>query len=133
MKDFTPPGLRLLGLASNGLALSIMLKSVNTLVYNAQKALTHVPMVQEFPKMFVYPLYAPDLVKYSSSSHFPKFGCYFLYKLPKILQLTHNFALGCANGTPFCPKSGTNCWRLNSDSKALSPKNLGTWGPRAWG
>lgn len=53
MKEFTPPGLCLLGLASNGLALSIMLKSVNTSIQNAHKALKLLPMAPECPKMHV--------------------------------------------------------------------------------
>ena len=36
IKEFTPPGLCLLGPASNGLALSFMLKSVKRCVYNVQ-------------------------------------------------------------------------------------------------
>lgn len=39
MKDFTPPRLRLLGLDSNGLGLSIMLKHVKICVYNAHMLL----------------------------------------------------------------------------------------------
>jgi len=35
MKEFTSPGLRLLGPTSNGLTLFIILKSVSTSVYNA--------------------------------------------------------------------------------------------------
>ena len=53
MKEFTPPGLHLLGPASNGLALSIMLKNVNISVYNAQTAMKPTPMALEFPKMSV--------------------------------------------------------------------------------
>ena len=53
MKEFTLPRLCLLGQASNGLALSIMLKSVNTLVYNAHIALKPVPMAPKCPKMHV--------------------------------------------------------------------------------
>ena len=51
MKEFTLPGLCLLGLTYNVLALSIMLKSVNTSVYNAQIALKHVPMAPKCPKI----------------------------------------------------------------------------------
>lgn len=51
IKDFTPPVLLLLVLASNGLALSIILKSVNTSVYNAQIALKLVPMAPECLKI----------------------------------------------------------------------------------
>lgn len=39
MNEFTLPGLSLLGPASNGLTLSIILKRVNTSVCNAQIAL----------------------------------------------------------------------------------------------
>lgn len=53
MKEFTPPVLRLLGPASNGLALFIMLESVNTSAYNVQKTLKLVPMAPECPKMYV--------------------------------------------------------------------------------
>ena len=51
VEEFTPPGLRLLGLASNGFALSIMLKIVNTSIYKAQIALKIIPMAPECPKM----------------------------------------------------------------------------------
>ena len=51
IKEFTPPGLCLLGPASNAFSLSIMLKIVNTSIYNAQKAGKHVPMAPECPKM----------------------------------------------------------------------------------
>jgi len=44
MKEFTPPGLRLLGPAFNGLGISIMLKSVKICVYNAQMLLKHALM-----------------------------------------------------------------------------------------
>jgi len=44
INEFTPPGLRLLGPASNGLGLSIMLKSVKICVYNAQMLLKLDPM-----------------------------------------------------------------------------------------
>lgn len=47
MKQFTPPRLRLLDPTSNGLTLSIILKSVNTSVYNAQKALKPISMAPE--------------------------------------------------------------------------------------
>ena len=53
MNDFTPPELRILGPASNGLALSIILKSVNTSVYNAQNAFKPIPMAPKCPKMLV--------------------------------------------------------------------------------
>ena len=53
MKEFTLLRLRLLGPTSNGLALSIMLKSVNTSVYNAQIALKLVPMALESSKILV--------------------------------------------------------------------------------
>ena len=53
MKYFTPPGLRLLGPDSNGLALYIMLKSVNTSFYNAQDAPKPIPMAPKCPKMHV--------------------------------------------------------------------------------
>ena len=43
-KEFTPPGLCLIGLTSNGLALSIMLKSVSTSICNAQITLKPIPM-----------------------------------------------------------------------------------------
>jgi len=51
MKEFTPPRLCLLGLASNGLALFLMLKNLNTSVYNAQSALKPTPMALECQKM----------------------------------------------------------------------------------
>jgi len=63
IKEFTPPGLRLLGLASNGLGLSIMLKSVKRCVYNAQILSKPTPMSLEFPKMATYPLSASNLVE----------------------------------------------------------------------
>ena len=44
IKEFTPLGLRLLGPASNGLSLSIMLKSVKICVYNAQMFLKPAPI-----------------------------------------------------------------------------------------
>ena len=44
--EFTPLGLHLLGPASNGLGLSIMLKSVKICVYNAQMLLKPAPMSQ---------------------------------------------------------------------------------------
>ena len=53
MKEFTLHRLRLLGPTSNGLALSIILKSVNTLVYNARTTLKPVPMSPECPKMSI--------------------------------------------------------------------------------
>ena len=53
MREFTPPGLHLLGPASNGFSLSIMLKSVNTSIYNAQIALKPIPMAPQCPKMLV--------------------------------------------------------------------------------
>ena len=53
IKEFTSPKLHLLGPTSNGLDLSIMLKSVNTSVYNAQIALKLIPMAPECPKMHV--------------------------------------------------------------------------------
>jgi len=53
MKEFTLPRLRLLGPASNGLVLFIMLKSVNTSVYNAQTTLKPAPMVLECSKIQV--------------------------------------------------------------------------------
>ena len=131
MKEFTPPGLHLLGSASNGFSFSIMLKSMNISIYNTHKSLKPIPMAPECPKMPVSPLFAPNLVKNSSSYHLPKFDCYSLYKLPKTQHLTHNFAPDCAKGVPFCQKSDANCGCLNSVSKALSLKNFGTWGPRA--
>ena len=51
MKEFNLPGLHLLGLASNGLSLSIMLKSVKNCVYNAQMLLKLVPVSPEYSKM----------------------------------------------------------------------------------
>ena len=51
MKEFTPPGLRLLGTASNGLGLSIMLKCVKICVSNAQMLLKPTPMSLSCPKM----------------------------------------------------------------------------------
>jgi len=63
IKDFTPPGLRLLGPASNGLGLSIMLKSVKIYVYNAQMLLKPSPMSPECPKMAIYPLFASKMVE----------------------------------------------------------------------
>lgn len=51
MKEFTPLGLRILSLASNGLGLSIMLKSVKVCVYNAQILLQPPPISPECPKM----------------------------------------------------------------------------------
>ena len=50
IKEFTPRGLRLLGPASNGLGLSIMLKSVKKCVYNAQMLLKPTPMSPEYYK-----------------------------------------------------------------------------------
>ena len=44
IKEFNPPVLHLLGLASNGLGLSIMLKSVKRCVYNAQMLLEPAPI-----------------------------------------------------------------------------------------
>ena len=53
IKEFTPPGLRLLGLASNGLGLSIMLKNVKICVYNAQVLLKLVPISPKYSKMAI--------------------------------------------------------------------------------
>ena len=70
MKDFTPPELFLLGPTSNGLALSIMLKSVNTSIYNAQTSLKLAPMAPECPKMPIRPRPAPKLIKNCKSYGF---------------------------------------------------------------
>ena len=50
IKEFTLPGLRLLGPVSNGLGLSIMLKNVKICVYNAQMLLKPAPISLERPK-----------------------------------------------------------------------------------
>ena len=52
-EEFTSPGLHLLGLASNGLGLSIMLKSVKTCVYNAEMLLKPAPISPEYSKMAI--------------------------------------------------------------------------------
>lgn len=44
IKEFTPLGSRLFGPTSNGLGLSIMLKSVKKCVYNAQMLMKPTPM-----------------------------------------------------------------------------------------
>ena len=53
IKEFAPPGLRLLGPASNGLGLSTMLKSVKIYVYNAQMLLKTTPNNPQRPKMAI--------------------------------------------------------------------------------
>jgi len=50
INEFTPVGLHLLGLASNGFHLSIMLKNVKVCVYNAQMLLKPTLMCPEYPK-----------------------------------------------------------------------------------
>ena len=50
IKKFTPPQLRLLGLASNGLGLCIMLKSVKICVDNAKMLLKPTPMCPSYSK-----------------------------------------------------------------------------------
>jgi len=63
IKKFTPPGLRLIGLASNGLGLSIMLKSVKILFYNAQMLLKPASMSPKCSKMAIYPNFSNNLVE----------------------------------------------------------------------
>jgi len=53
IKEFTPPGLHLLGPYSNGLGLSSMLKSVKICVLNAQMPLKPTPMSPKCPKMTI--------------------------------------------------------------------------------
>ena len=63
IKVFTPPRICLLAPASNGLGLSIMLKSVKRCVYNAQMLLKPTPMSLECPKIAIEPPFASNLVK----------------------------------------------------------------------
>lgn len=63
IKEFTHPRLHLLGPASKGLGLSIMLKSVKKYVYNAPILLKTTPISLEYSKMAIYPLFASNLVK----------------------------------------------------------------------
>ena len=53
IKEFTPPGLRLLRPTSNGLGLSIMLKSIKKIVYNAQMLLEPAPISSKCSKMVI--------------------------------------------------------------------------------
>jgi len=102
IKEFTPPRLHLLGPASNGLGLSIMLKSVKICVYNAQMLLKPTPISPKYLKngylasfchqfggklnkfllLLVFSLFIPQITPNPTCS----------YKLaPKIRSLGENF------------------------------------------
>ena len=86
IKDFTPLGLRLLGPTSNGLGLSIMLKSVKKCVYNTQMLLKPTPMNPEYSKMVPQPLSSSHLVKNCLSYDF----CQYFHNFLLQISLTAN-------------------------------------------
>jgi len=63
IKEFTSPGLHLLGPTSNGLGLSIMLKKVKIYFYNAQMLLKPTPVSPECSKMAIQPLFSSNLME----------------------------------------------------------------------
>jgi len=63
IKEFTPPGLCLLGPASNGLGLSIMPKLHKKFVYNAQMPLKPISMSSESQKLLESTIFASNMKK----------------------------------------------------------------------
>lgn len=121
MKDFTLPGLHHLGSAYNGLALFIILKSVNTSLYNAQIALKPIPMAPECLKMHVYLLSASNWSKSEEVMSFPSFFHYLCYKFPQILHRSYKFSWIFAKWAPNSWDSKKICRCINSSSKPLFP------------
>lgn len=105
MKEFTPPKLRLLGAASNGLGLSIMLKNVTICVYNLKWFWNLLQWVQNVQKLLPS-LFLPIWLKIGevmTSPIFPTICSTFPPKFGIILKIC---SLSILTERHFCWKSG---------------------------